>query len=88
MIFLIQSELFVKVVDVEDILKVNRLEGYTSSVRSATWDPSGTLLVCRIQMTFSYVTDGDCRQHAPAMGKSSSGIWLQIRQSLKRVLKG
>ena len=45
MIFLIQSELFVKVVDVEDILKVNRLDGYTSSVRSATWHPSGTLLV-------------------------------------------
>ena len=29
----------------EDILKVNRLDGYTSSVRSATWHPSGTLLV-------------------------------------------
>jgi hypothetical protein len=29
----------------ENILKVNRLEGYTSSVRSATWHPTGTLLV-------------------------------------------
>ena len=29
----------------EDILKVNRLEGYTSSVRSVTWHPSGNLLV-------------------------------------------
>ncbi|KAF8160621.1 hypothetical protein B0H34DRAFT_344214 [Crassisporium funariophilum] len=38
------DELFVKVVDMEDILKVNRLEGYTSGVRSATWHPSGTLL--------------------------------------------
>jgi len=39
------SEHFVKVVDMEDIMKVNRLEGYTSGVRSATWHPSGTLLV-------------------------------------------
>ncbi|KAF8813968.1 hypothetical protein BYT27DRAFT_7131270 [Phlegmacium glaucopus] len=38
------DELFVKVVDIENMLKVNRLEGYTSSVRSATWHPSGTLL--------------------------------------------
>jgi WD40 repeat protein len=39
------SEHFVKVVDMEDIMKVNRLEGYTSGVRSATWHPSGILLV-------------------------------------------
>ena len=34
-----------KIVDMEDILKVNRLEGYTSPVRSVTWHPSGNLLV-------------------------------------------
>lgn len=39
------SEHFVKVVDMEDIMKVNRLEGYNSGVRSATWHPSGTFLV-------------------------------------------
>jgi len=39
------SEHFVKVVDMEDIMKVNRLDGYNSGVRSATWHPSGTLLV-------------------------------------------
>ena len=39
------SEPFVKVVDMEDIMKVNRLENYTCGVRSATWHPSGTRLV-------------------------------------------
>lgn len=40
------SELFVRVVDMEDSAKSIRLEGYTSSVRSATWHPSSSLLVC------------------------------------------
>ena len=42
------SELFVKVVDMEDTMKVDRLEGYTSGVRSAAWHPSGSLLVCSV----------------------------------------
>ena len=41
----------------EDVLKVNRLEGYTSSVRSATWHPSGSLLVCRMQLTTGIITE-------------------------------
>lgn len=39
------SELFVRVVDMEDTSKSTRLEGYTSGVRTATWHPSGSLLV-------------------------------------------
>lgn len=41
----LDSELLVKVVDMEDITSVDRLEGYTSGVRSATWHPDGSLLV-------------------------------------------
>jgi len=63
-----KSELFVKVVDMEDIMKVNRLEGYTSGVRSATWHPSGTLLVSIFsrELYFSYM---NVRRHVPAMAK-------------------
>jgi len=63
-----KSELFVKVVDMEDIMKVNRLEGYTSGVRSATWHPSGTLLVSisSRKLYFSYM---NVRRHVPAMAK-------------------
>jgi len=32
----------------EDTTKSTRLEGYTSGVRSATWHPTGSLLVCYI----------------------------------------
>lgn len=39
------SELYVKIINMEDVLNVHRLDGYTSGVRSASWDPSGTLLV-------------------------------------------
>ncbi|KAF4621226.1 hypothetical protein D9613_000247 [Agrocybe pediades] len=38
------DELYVKVVDLEDIMKVDRLEGYTAGIRSVTWHPSGSLL--------------------------------------------
>lgn len=40
--------MFVKVVDMEDTMKVDRLEGYTSGVRSVAWHPSGSLLVCSV----------------------------------------
>ena len=40
-----RSELFVRVVDMEDTSKSTRLEGYKSGVRTATWHPSGSLLV-------------------------------------------
>ena len=72
----------------ENILKVSRLEGYTSGVRSATWHPSGSLLVCQIRLRVDNVTEDDRRQHAHATEKLSFGIWQQIRQSLKRLLKG
>ncbi|PPQ99766.1 hypothetical protein CVT24_009669 [Panaeolus cyanescens] len=38
------SELTVKVVDLEDTMEVKRLDGYKSGVRSASWHPSGSLL--------------------------------------------
>ena len=72
----------------ENILKVNRLEGYISSVRSVTWHPSGTLLVCIIHFMVDNGTDVNLRQRAHATGKSSSGIWQLTHQSLKRLLKG
>lgn len=39
------SELFVRVVDMENVMNQQKLEGYTSAVRAVSWDPSGNILV-------------------------------------------
>jgi chromosome transmission fidelity protein 4 len=40
------SELTVRVIDLEDTLKIKILKGHSRSVRKVTWHPSGSLLVC------------------------------------------
>lgn len=42
---LIYSELIVKIIDVQDPLKVQLLAGHSKAVRSATWSPNGNYLV-------------------------------------------
>ena len=39
------SELFVRVVDMENVMNQQKLEGYTSAVRAVSWDLSGNILV-------------------------------------------
>lgn len=39
------SELFVRVVDMENVMNQQKLEGYTSAIRAVSWDPSGNILV-------------------------------------------
>lgn len=41
-------ELHVKLIDVADPLQVSTLNGHKKGVRAATWDPSGTTLVCAL----------------------------------------
>ena len=40
------SEFSVKIVDLEDIMKVSVLRGHEGGVRRVTWHPSASLVVC------------------------------------------
>ena len=39
------SEISVKLINLEDTTQIQLLDGHKRSIRSATWHPSGTLLV-------------------------------------------
>ncbi|VDC03593.1 unnamed protein product [Peniophora sp. CBMAI 1063] len=75
------DELSVKIVDLEDTLKVWPLEGYSECVRRLTWDPTGSLLAT--SAADGTVDVWDVTQEVPRRVHSLEGVIPAVKDSKK-----
>lgn len=82
------SELTVKVVDLDDTLKIKILKGHTRGVRKVTWHPSGSLLVCDLCFKVGwYIEDNLLRLPRAQTGRSLFGTFLKMNQEKRKSSK-
>ncbi|KAF5328867.1 hypothetical protein D9619_011727 [Psilocybe cf. subviscida] len=68
------DELFVKVIDLEDVMNVVRLEGYTAGVRSVSWHPNNNLLATCTCDGKVIVWNTSSQEKEPSIEKTMEGL--------------
>lgn len=85
----LSSEFSVKIVELEDIMKVSVLRGHEGGVRRVTWHPF-TSLVVRLQpyaFSLPHLTNDLIRQHVGQMAKLWSGMFQEMSRGSNPPLK-